>query len=88
VKAQARAVYCAKFKLDSERRLGAMLAEVPRESPGPRPGDTSQAGTQLQEATESAGLDRMTAHRFQRVAAVPDRAYERSIETAQGRENA
>ncbi len=63
----------------AERRGGEILREVER-SPGARTDLTSsQPVTRFQGAVEDAGLDRMTARRWQIIAAMPVESFEQHI---------
>lgn len=62
----------AEAKLRIDRRIGQVLAEVPREKPGRRAGNTSSGLTQLQ----ATGITRPTQRALEQSALVPEAAFE------------
>ncbi len=48
------------------------MREVERGHPGPQAEDTSQPVTYLRDTLAAAGLDRMTAHRWQTISHIPE----------------
>jgi len=72
----------AEIKLRAERRAGELLAEMER-AQGNRSDLTSfQPGTKFSEYTnaiENAGIARITAHRWQEIASIPEEKFEQHI---------
>lgn len=66
---------CAEIKLRAERRLGELLAALPKLH-GARPAD---AGSHDVTPLADLGIGKMQSHRWQAVAAVPDEAFERHV---------
>ncbi len=62
----------AELKLRAERRLGDLLAETPKNRGG-RPGKT---GSTVEPVLSDIGVDKKESHRWQRVALLPEPAFE------------
>src|SRR3990170_1050782 len=73
----------AEIKLRAERRAGELLAEMERnQSNGLKIGPLYQpvtTGSEYSQAIERAGIDRMTAHRWQEIASIPEEKFEQHI---------
>jgi SAM-dependent methyltransferase len=64
------------LKLRAERRLGELLAEMPKHPPGP---DRSHDVTDLPATLFDLGITKMQSHRWQRVAGLPEDVFEAEI---------
>lgn len=68
----------AELRLRAERRLGIMLANMPRH-PGGRPTETCSDEEQVLKLTD-IGIDRKLSMRAQKVAGIAERAFEAAVE--------
>lgn len=68
----------AEIKIRAERRAGELLANMDRHPPGPSKQDQSQRGTEPPTLSE-LGIDRKQSSRWQQVAALPEKRFEKHI---------
>lgn len=74
--------HAAEIKLRAERKAGELLAQLERGQPGRPEKNTLQPVTNFSEyrgVLEENDINRVTAHRWQTVATVPDEVFERHI---------
>jgi N6-adenosine-specific RNA methylase IME4 len=73
--------HAEEIKLQAQRKAGSFLAKLEK-SKGGRPGNNSlQAATSYQSALKDTGIERTTAHRWQQVAAVPEKQFNTYLRT-------
>ena len=74
--------YAAEIKLRAERKAGELLAQLERK-PGERtdvqPRNDVLQGSQYKQVLDENDVDRMTAHRWQTVASIPDEIFEQHL---------
>lgn len=69
----------AEYKLDAERKAGAMLAQLEKGRTGPKPSelpDTVSGNSEYRAALRSAEIDERASQRWQSIAAIPEEEFE------------
>lgn len=78
--------HAAEVKLRAERKAGELLQQLER-APGARtdiqPSNSVLQGSEYSAVLEESDINRMTAHRWQTVATVPDEVFEEHVATVQ-----
>ena len=71
--------WATEIKVRAERRAGEMLAQVERAQAGRPAKNSFHDGTNYQQALKENGVAKVTAHRWQQLAAIPEEQFERSV---------
>jgi hypothetical protein len=82
-KDESALVAAMRFAAHCTRRMGELLAEIPKEAPGPKTGDKSGRPESIPTRTETAeraGLSRHQTTQALAVAAIPEKKFERLVE--------
>lgn len=75
--------YAAEIKIRAERKLGALLAEMPKHPPGP---DRSDDVIDLPPKLADLGISKNQSSQWQQIASIPEPEFERHIAVAKAEE--